>query len=80
MVLTKSSLVLRDLDLLSEINKHNYANVSLSITLIDEKSKEIFEPHSNSSFQRFKTLKSVRNNKLHGGVMFMPILPGIGDT
>ncbi|MFX0124204.1 MAG: radical SAM protein [Candidatus Hodarchaeota archaeon] len=80
MVLTKSTLVLRDLDLLSEINNTNYANISFSITLIDEKTKEIFEPSSTSSFQRFKALKTVRKNNLHGGVMFMPILPGIGDT
>jgi DNA repair photolyase len=79
-VLTKSSLVLRDLDLLSEINKINYASVSFSITLIEEKMKKIFEPRSVSTVQRFKALKTVRKNNLHGGVMFMPILPGIGDT
>lgn len=80
MVLTKSSLVLRDLDILSEINKLSYANVSFSITLNNEQIKEIFEPGSVSSLQRFKALKTVRKNNLHGGVMFIPILPGIGDT
>ena len=80
MVLTKSKLVLRDLDLLKEINSLSYANVSLTITLIDERIQKIFEPGSASSIQRFEVLKTVRKNDLHGGVMFMPILPGIGDT
>lgn len=80
MVLTKNSLVLRDLDLLSEINDLNYANVSFSITLFDEKVKKIFEPASVSTSKRFKALKTVRQNKLPGGIILMPILPGIGDT
>ena len=48
--------------------------------LDDEKMKAIFEPRSASTAQRFKALETARKNKLHGGVMFMPILPGIGDT
>ncbi|UCG03284.1 MAG: radical SAM protein [Candidatus Heimdallarchaeota archaeon] len=80
MVLTKSTLVLRDLDLLTEINRLSYANVSFSISLNDEKTKKIFEPRSQSSTQRFQALKTVRKNNLHGGIVFMPILPGIGDS
>ncbi|MFX1505421.1 MAG: radical SAM protein [Promethearchaeota archaeon] len=80
MVLTKSRLVLRDLDLLKAINLLSYANISFTITLIDENTQKIFEPGSASSFQRFKALKTVKKNYLHGGVVFMPILPGIGDT
>ena len=79
MVLTKSTLVLRDLDLLKDINSLTYANVSFTITLIDERIQKIFEPRSASSSQRFNALKTTRKSGLHGGVMFMPILPGIGD-
>jgi DNA repair photolyase len=80
MVLTKSKLVLRDLELLNRINDFSYANVSFSITLFDDKVRKIFEPNSTSTIQRFKALKAVREKNLHGGVMFMPILPGIADT
>jgi len=80
MVLTKSTLVLRDLDLLTEINSLGYANLSFTITLIDERIQNIFEPRSASSVQRFKALNTARKSGLHGGVMLMPILPGIGDT
>lgn len=79
-VLTKNVLVLRDLDLLKEINDIAYANVSFSITLVDEKIRKIFEPESSPSTDRFAALQKVRRARLPGGVMFMPILPGIGDT
>lgn len=79
-LLTKSSLILRDLDLLSEINALCYANVSFSITLMDDEVREVFEPKSSSTYRRFESLKTVRKNNLPGGVMLMPILPGIGDT
>ncbi|MFQ5820751.1 MAG: radical SAM protein [Candidatus Heimdallarchaeota archaeon] len=79
-MLTKNVLILRDLDLLKAINEISYANVSFSITLADEKLRKIFEPGSSSSTDRFTALQKVRRAKLPGGVMFMPILPGIGDT
>ncbi|MFX0015260.1 MAG: radical SAM protein [Promethearchaeota archaeon] len=78
-ILTKSTLVLRDLDIISEINNLNYANVSFSITLFEENVRKIFEPNSPSTSKRFQALEIVRHNKLHGGIILMPILPGIGD-
>ncbi|MHA2297493.1 MAG: radical SAM protein [Candidatus Hodarchaeales archaeon] len=80
MVLTKSDLVLRDLDLLQEINQQTRATVSFSITLVDDQHRRIFEPHSSSTPARFAALKKVREAGLHGGVMFMPVIPLIGDT
>jgi len=79
-VLTKNTLVLRDLDILQEINENSYANVSFSITLADDNLRKLFEPNSSSTPDRFTALQKIRQAGLHGGVMFMPILPGIGDS
>jgi DNA repair photolyase len=79
-VLTKSSLVLRDLDLLKEIHERAFANVVFTITLHDERTKRIFEPNSSPTAERFDALKAIRNAGLFGGVMATPIIPGIGDT
>ncbi|MFX0170505.1 MAG: radical SAM protein [Candidatus Hodarchaeota archaeon] len=79
-ILTKSKLVLRDLDLLTQIQDRSYVNVSFSITLFEDGIRKIFEPKSASTTQRFKALKAVREMDLPGGVMFMPILPGVADT
>ena len=78
-ILTKNSLVKRDLSLIKKINEQSYANVCFSIALKDEKERAIFEPKSSSIYNRFETLKLMRKNHVHGGVMLMPIIPGIGD-
>lgn len=79
-IITKNKLVERDLDLIKEINQQNYANICFSITLWDDNQRKIFEPHSSSTNDRFNALKIMRKNKIHGGVMLMPILPGVGDN
>ncbi len=79
-ILTKSALVLRDLELIKKIHAQSYANVSLSITLMDDEIRKIFEPKSHSIDDRFSTLQTIRKNEIPGGIMLMPILPGVGDT
>jgi DNA repair photolyase len=79
-VLTKSTLVLRDLDLLKEIHERAFANVVFTITLHDEETKRIFEPNSSATLERFDALKAIRKAGLFGGVMATPIIPSIGDT
>jgi DNA repair photolyase len=79
-VLTKSNLVLRDLDLLKRIHKETFVNVCFSITFHDEEIRAIFEPKSSSTGERFDALKELRKAGIHTGVMGMPMIPGIGDT
>ncbi|MFX1343082.1 MAG: radical SAM protein [Promethearchaeota archaeon] len=79
-VLTKSNLILRDLDLLKEIHKQAFANVCFSITLHDEETKAIFEPKSSATWERFEALKQIRKAGLFGGVQAVPTIPGIGDS
>jgi DNA repair photolyase len=79
-ILTKSNLVLRDLDLLKEINEHAFCSVCFSIAFDDEEIKERFEPKSPSIEERFDALKELRASGIHGGVMAMPIIPYISDA
>jgi DNA repair photolyase len=79
-ILTKSDLVIRDIDIIKSINKQMYANVAFSITLINDDIRKIFEPNSSSSSSRFLALRKIRSEGIHGGVMFMPIIPGIGNS
>ncbi len=79
-VLTKSDLVLRDLDLLKKIHEVAFADVLFTITLIDDKVQRIFEPRASTTSERYKALKKVRKKGLFGGVMATPIIPDIGDT
>ncbi|MFX1255014.1 MAG: radical SAM protein [Promethearchaeota archaeon] len=79
-ILTKNKRVLRDLDLLKQINEQSYANVSFSITLSKDELQKIWEPKASSTTERFEALKTFRGEGIHGGVFAMPLLPGIGDT
>ncbi|MFX1511471.1 MAG: radical SAM protein [Promethearchaeota archaeon] len=79
-ILTKNKLVLRDLDILEEINQQSYAQVNFSITLADPELQKLFEPGSSTTQERFDALRIIRSREIHGGVCAMPLLPGLGDT
>jgi DNA repair photolyase len=79
-LLTKSDLVLRDLDILQEINEQAFSNVCFSIAFHDDDTRKKLEPKSSSIDERFEALKEIRNVGIHGGVMAMPIIPYISDT
>jgi DNA repair photolyase len=78
-LLTKSNLVLRDLDLLKEINERAFCSVCFSIAFDEEETKKKFEPKSSSIEERFNALKELRKSGIFGGVMAMPIIPYISD-
>ncbi len=79
-ILTKSDLVLRDLDVIKKIHEQSFANVLFTITLHDEEMRRIFEPRASSTPERFDALEETRKAGLYGGVMSTPIIPGIGDS
>ena len=79
-ILTKSDLVTRDIQIIKNINKQTYANVSFSITLFDANTRKILESNSSSTTERFLALEKFRNEGIPSGVMLMPIIPGIGDS
>ncbi len=79
-ILTKNTLVLRDLDLLSRINGETSAGVHFSITLAEDEVRSVFEPRASPSLERFQAIRKFRESGIRSGVYFLPILPFIGDT
>ena len=79
-VLTKSDLVLRDLDLLKRINEKTKAVVYTTFTTFDEDLCRILEPNVCTTRQRFEMLKTMHENGIHTGVWLCPILPFLNDT
>jgi DNA repair photolyase len=78
-IITKSDLVLRDIDLLKEINQV-YAAVSLTITTTDDQLARQIEPGAPSSSARFAAMRALADAGIHTGLTMMPILPYICDT
>ncbi len=79
-ILTKSNLILRDLDLLKSINKKAKTVVQMTLTTYDEKLCKILEPNVSTSYERFKVLEIMRDNNIPTIVWLDPILPFINDT
>ena len=79
-LLEKSPLVLRDIDLIEEINNRSWASVTFSIiTTKDDKTRRLFEPGAPSVSSRFAAIKQFSDRGILAGVAFMPILPFIYD-
>ncbi len=79
-ILTKSTLVLRDLDLLKEINKKRRVLVSFSLSSANDEISAFFEPCASSPSERLAAIKEFKTNGIHSGVFLLPVLPFITDN
>lgn len=79
-LLTKSDLVLRDLDLLRSINGKTKAVVCTTLTTYDESLCRILEPNVCTTRRRFEMLRTMREAGIRTGVWLCPILPFLNDT
>jgi len=78
-VITKSDLVLRDLDTLRQINQV-YAAVSFTITTADDGLAGQVEPGAPASSRRFRAMETLAAQGILTGITLMPVLPFIEDT
>ncbi|MEO0113878.1 MAG: radical SAM protein [candidate division WOR-3 bacterium] len=76
-ILTKSNLIVRDIDLLKD-NKNS--SVELTITTVDEAIRQIFEPKAPSVLARLKTLEKLLANSIETTVFFGPVIPYFSDS
>ena len=79
-VQTKSTRVLRDMDLLKSINNKTKAVVQMTITTYDETLCKILEPNVSTTKERFETLLQFKEAGIPTVVWLTPILPLINDT
>ncbi len=79
-VLTKSDLVLRDLDLLEEIHRRAKCVVQTSLTVMDEGLSRVLEPHVCTSRRRVEVLEELRRRGIPTVVWLAPVLPALTDT
>ena len=77
---TKSDLILRDLDILKEINSKNNVIIKFTITTPNDELSKIIEPHVCVSSKRFETIKTLTDNGIFAGIMMNPVLPFITDN
>ena len=79
-VLTKSTLVKRDVDILKEINKRNRAIVSFSFSSVNDEISAIFEPGVPPPSERLETLAFFKKEGIACGMFLLPVIPFITDA
>jgi DNA repair photolyase len=78
-ILTKGTLILRDLDLLVEASNITDVSVNLSVGTLDEHVWQITEPGTPHPRQRLNTVAKLNEAGVRCGVLMGPILPGLSD-
>jgi DNA repair photolyase len=77
---TKSSLILRDFDLIDKLSRITYVNIAATITTINEELRKLIEPGSSPAAERFKVLKEFAGTGCSTGLHIMPIIPLLTDS
>lgn len=78
-LITKSTLVLRDLDLLRELARRNLARVSVSVTTLDDELKRRLEPRTAGPAARLKVIGELSAAGVPVSAMVAPVIPRIND-
>ena len=79
-IVTKSDLVVRDIDVLRRVARNNRLFVNLTITTLDPDLARILEPRAPRPDLRLKALQALNVSGIDAGVICAPVMPGITDS
>jgi DNA repair photolyase len=79
-ILTKNALVMRDIDILSQLAEKNLVTVSLSIPTINEELRRRLEPRTSSALNKLQAIETLSQNNIPVHIMVAPIIPGLNST
>ncbi|WP_020400717.1 PA0069 family radical SAM protein [Kordiimonas gwangyangensis] len=78
-ILTKSRLVVRDMDILVPMAEMGLVRVSLSVTTLDRKLARALEPRASTPTRRLDAIKLLADAGVPTGMMFAPVIPALND-
>lgn len=78
-VLTRSPLLLRDLDLMRQISRRTRFGAAMSVPTLDEKAWRATEPHTPNPRARLEAVAELARAGIHTGILVAPLMPGIND-
>jgi DNA repair photolyase len=78
-IITKNALVTRDLDVLSELARHQCIGVHVSVTTLDNELGGIMEPRASRPAARLRAIRELSEAGIPVGVMVAPVIPGLTD-
>lgn len=79
-ILTKSPLLLRDVDLLKEVAERTQVTACLSVPTLDEKAWRATEPHTPHPRARLDAVAELNRQGIPTGILIAPLMPGINDA
>ena len=79
-IITKNNVILRDLDILSELSKMNLVHVNLSITSLNEQLRQKLEPRTVTASGRLGVIQKLTEKGIPVRVMAAPIIPGLNSS
>ena len=78
-IVTKSSLILRDLDILASMAKRGLAKVGISVTTLDRKLARTMEPRASTPAKRLEAIRALSEAGVPVAVMMAPVIPALND-
>jgi DNA repair photolyase len=78
-IVTKSPLILRDIDILSDMGRMGLAKAALSVTTLDRKLARTMEPRAGTPTRRLQAIQGLSDAGIPTGVMFAPAIPALND-
>ncbi len=78
-IITKNALILRDLDLLTELARYRLVHVYVSINSLREEVRRLLEPRTVRAELRLKVIETLRQAGIPTGLMLAPVIPGLND-
>ena len=78
-IITKNHLVTRDIDLLSELARHDAVSVAVSLTTLDDDLRRVMEPRTSPPKRRLAAIEKLADSGVLVGVLTAPIILGLND-
>ncbi|MEI1251243.1 PA0069 family radical SAM protein [Rhizobium aouanii] len=78
-IVTKSAMILRDLDILQEMAAKNLVRVGISVTTLDRKLARTMEPRAATPPRRLETIRTLAEAGIQTAVMAAPLIPALND-
>jgi len=79
-IVTKSALVLRDINILSRMAAKGLAKVALSVTTLDRRLARTMEPRASTPTRRLEAVRALNEAGVPASVMIGPVIPGLNDA
>lgn len=78
-IITKNSLILRDLDILQKLNDMDLLHVNISVTTLNENLRQKLEPRTATAKKRLEVIQKLSEAGIPVNAMVAPIIPGLND-